>query len=167
MPVRKNMSHQRGLLVRFNSRSGCIELYSADTTSEGVTPEFPKPYITIELGKLVTMSPEEAERRLGALVLTFLDFYSGSRMQIRDYQKIGREFSPSAVELAGPGEADFEVAMRHIDSCLASRSAQDLDAAESYLIAAVSAGSADAKRFFESEWPRTKALALRRIADEG
>lgn len=158
------MSDRHDLLVRYNGRSNCVEFYSATSASEGWVQDFPRPHFTMELERLIDLSPDEAERRIGASVLSFLDFYSGARMRVRDYQEIGKVFSPSE-QLKGPGEAEFELAMRHIDSCLLSRLPQDLEAAERCLLAAVAEGNADAKQFLASEWPRTKALALRRMAD--
>jgi len=162
-----NMSERHDLLVSFNERSNCIELFSTDSHSSKDGQEFPKPHLKMELQKLVAMTPDEAERRIGALVLSFLDFYSGSRIKVRDYQEIGREYSPPVAQLTGAGEAEFMLAMRHIDACLTSRSAHDLETAEKYLVEAIAAGSVEAKLFFDTEWARTKALALRRIADQG
>lgn len=159
------MSDRLDLLVRYNRQTNCVEFYSAKPSPEGWTQESPRPHFTMDLERLSGMGADEAERRIGASALSFLDFYSGSRMQVRDYQEIGRAFSPSA-QLTGPGEAEFEQAMSNIDLCMSSRSPKDLEAAERCLSKAISAGSLDARRYFESEWPRTKALALRRIADQ-
>lgn len=164
---------KRDLLIRFDEDEEKLLFFSVEQGSRGgpLKLAHQRPHLELSLRQLREFGPDEAERRVGAGALVFLDFHGAARTGVRDYEAIGTQHAAEQsndlekAALRGDAAAQFEMAMEHLDRSIRSRSREDLEIARKWLDTAIAGGSTDAKEFLGTEWERSKALAERRIAD--
>lgn len=164
---------KRDLLVRFDEEAETLEFFSVrrGSKNESIALDNPKPHLELTLSQLRAMGPDEAERRVGAGALVFLDFHGYKPTLIRDYQALGARLATeedsrlTQAAMKGDPAAQFELAQEYLDRSIRFRRRPDLDLAKKWLESAASLGSTDAQQFLKAEWERSKSLAERRIAD--
>lgn len=121
----------------------------------------------IDVSTLRTVDPAEAERRVGAGLLTLLNGLSGGAVGIRNYEQLRQNQMASLVaELrpkaeAGDVEAQYDLHHLLFDDAMSRRSTQHLAEAERLLKLAAVAGHVRARAEL-SDWPLLRRQVERR-----
>jgi hypothetical protein len=157
----KKRSARTDLLIRYDPDAQKLLFY--DVVSETKGSEIashggrPKLDLPVELTK--AKGPDEAERAVGACVLAFIDFHNEEKIGLRDYDQVLAEHTSQQRSAAGEGNVDaqFALAMEHIDRAMKKNSPTDIKKAESYLRWASERGSAAAADYLQHQWERIKA----------
>jgi TPR repeat protein len=159
------------LVIRYDEEEQKLKFYSASPGENGTVLPRRLPHLELELSKLRTKVPDEAERIVGGSVLVFFEFHSRTKTGIRDYSTLGKQFAKSSFDDARQAaaksdpDAQFELAMHHLDKSIEDGLRTDLELAEKWLQTSAANGSHDAQEYLREHWGRMKAYAERRIAD--
>jgi hypothetical protein len=164
---------QASLLIGFDEDEQKLRFYAVTGTGSEASPLTPRqlPHLELELSKLKPKGPDETERVVGASVLVFFEFHSRTTLGIRDYQALGKQFAATFVDdtkhaaARNDAEAQYELAMHHLDLSIKNRSRPDLDLAQKWLQTSADGSCEAAKDYLRDHWPRMKAYAERRIGD--
>jgi hypothetical protein len=162
------------LVVRFDEGEQTLKFYATVTSGAnppGTLQPRQLPHLQLDLSTLRTKGADEAERIVGGSVLVFFEFHSRTKIGIRDYQALGKEFAKSYLDEARQAaarndpDAQFTLAMHHLEKSINDGSRADLELAQKWLQTSVINGSKAAQEYLKEHWERSRAHAERRIAD--
>lgn len=162
------MSTKRDLIVHYDEERDILVTFSTDAkNTEAIRQdEFP---LEVPLEILREVTPEEAEMKVGAGILSLLDLHSKKRLGIRDYRAEARRGQSEALRqlsaevAAGSAEARYQLALERIASGMRDRIWTHIEEAENLLREAAQMGHGDAIAYLQKHWQRDKALAERTI----
>ena len=159
------------LTIEFIERMNAIAFFAVDESSslgQG-SPVAVRPHLSFGLDELVAMGAEEAERKVGASVMAFFDFYGSSRVRIRDYRAMGKlnleRFEKTLPLLLADSDpmATYMLAMEYVDAAVRNTTLSAIDAADAHLADAAKFGSEESQEFLSNEWPPLRERLLRKI----
>src|SRR5262249_27649298 len=147
--------NKANLLIRYDEDEQKIRFYSVPQSSsvDSLSAKLPKPHLELDLATLRAKGSDEAERIAGSSVFVFFDFHSVTKTGIRDYAAVGKQFKRARLAdtklsaAKSDPEAQFELAMHHLDSSIRNQSRSDLDLAEKWLKTSADGGCKPAKDY--------------------
>lgn len=161
-------SQKSDLLIHYDEESKKLIFYTAPSTNTASIREKGFDGVCPEVEYFKSMPPDEAEKKLGGLVFSLLDFGSINKIGIRDYEvEIDVTRANFVEELekqakTGNAEAQYNL-FRHLHAeAMNKYSSTLLDRAESMLMAAVAQDYEEAKASLRG-WPELKSATQRRI----
>jgi hypothetical protein len=149
------------LLIRYDPDAQKLLFYDVTSEAKGseIVSHGKRPKLELPIDVTKAKGPEEAERAIGACVFAFIDFHNEEKIGLRDYDQVLTEHTSHQRLASGEGNADaqFELAMEHIDKAMKKHSPDDIKKAESYLRWASEHGSTGAADYLQHQWERIKA----------
>jgi hypothetical protein len=150
----------RDIIICYDSAAGKIVCSTVghDLTAPLVQQALP---LERDVEKFRGMSPDDAEKMLGAVIFALLDLSCSPKIGIRDYAALTSEFFALATTAgkkkeALPGAEEFEQAMEKVTIGLRHKSKSEMNAAEGLLTQAASLGHLEAQQYLSDLWPPLK-----------
>lgn len=157
---------KRDILIHFDESKGELAFYSieVEATARVRANSYDGARVTLE--ELASDGPDEAERRLGAAILSLIDSFSGEKTGIRDYeaesQGISAQYIAHMETLAAGGDADaqFHLAIEYFRQARSGGDRDLLERADTMFQRALAAGLDKAQKTAET-WPVMLAAVRR------
>lgn len=159
------------LLVRYDEVEQKLKFFGVPRDAALGLGSGKLPHLELDLERLRQKGPDEAERIAGSNVFVFFDYHASTKTGVRDYAAAAKEFQTKYASDTKQGaarnnpEAQYQLALHHLDNSIRCKSRVDLELAEKWLRTSAASGSKAAKDYLEQQWERVKAHAERRITD--
>jgi hypothetical protein len=164
----QNASGKRDILIHFDEEKRELAFYSLEVASTARVRAQSFDGARISLEELASDGPDEAERRLGAAVLSLIDSFAQQKAGIRDYeaesQGISAQYIAHMETLAAGGDADaqFHLAIEYFRQARGGGDLDLLERADTMFQRALAAGLDKAVKTQET-WPVMLAAARRGV----
>lgn len=149
---------KRDILIHFDEDKRELAFYSLDVESTAAARARSYDGARVTLDELAADGADEAERRLGAAILSLIDAFSLSKGGIRDYEAESREANAQYIAhmetLAAGGDADaqFHLAIEYFRQARGGGDIGLLERADTLFQRALQAGLDKAHKTAET-WP--------------